>query len=88
MQKSKKSELLKVETLYKQAQPSDKVPKRFRLLYKHATCLMEATGASIQIPCDADVFGNFKTIFVLHENIVALMNYQMIGQAAISAYMM
>lgn len=85
---SKENELSKLQALFKQALPSENVPKRFRLLYKHATTLMKTTGASIQIPSDAEVFGSVKTIFVLQENIMALLENKMIGQAVISAYMM
>lgn len=50
--------------------------------------LMKNVGDSIQIPCDAVVFGKEQTIFLLHENILALLQFNMIGQAVISAYMM
>ncbi|KAL1823826.1 hypothetical protein ACET3Z_010604 [Daucus carota] len=48
---------------------------------------MKATGASIQIPCDADVFGAVKTIFVLQENLISLLEFDMIGQSVVGAYM-
>ena len=63
------------------------VPKRFGLLYKHATTFMQSTGNSIQIPCDAEVFRTEKRIFILYENIIGLLEFNMIGQATISAYM-
>lgn len=63
------------------------MPERYRLLYKYASCFMKATGASIQIPCDFDVFGIERTIFLLSENIVSLSEYKMLGQAVISTYM-
>lgn len=50
--------------------------------------LMKNVGDSIQIPCDAVVFGKQQTIFLLHENVLALLQFDMIGQAVISAYMM
>ena len=84
----KKSEISRLQSMFKQARPSENVPKRFRLLYKHATTIMQTTGASIQIPSDAEVFGTVKTIFVLQENIMALLENKMIGQSVISAYMM
>lgn len=56
-------------------------------MYKHATVFMKATGESIPIPCDPSVFGVEKTIYILHENLTALLEFDMIGQAAISAYM-
>lgn len=94
MQKSKRkgkqpaeNELVKVQSLFKKVEINKNVPQRFRLLYKHATTFMKSTGTSIQIPCDAEIFGIEKTIFILHENIVALLEFEMIGQGAISAYM-
>ena len=63
------------------------VPKQYKVLYKHAVVFMKATGESIPIPCDSDVFGTEKIIYILHENVKALLEFDMIGQAAISAYM-
>ena len=77
----------KVKSLFENMEINKNVLKRFRLLYKHATTFMKSTGNSIQIPCDAEVFGVEKRIFILHENIIALLEFKMIGQAAISAYM-
>lgn len=57
------------------------------MLYKHACCLMKETGQSIQIPCDLDLFGIERTIFLLHENLIALSEFKMVGQAIISTYM-
>ncbi|KAL8125435.1 hypothetical protein AgCh_012939 [Apium graveolens] len=81
------TDLHKVQSLFENMEINKNVPKRFRLLYKHATTFMKSTGNSIQIPCDAEVFGVEKRIFILHENIIALLEFKMIGQAAISAYM-
>lgn len=75
-----------MQSLFESMEINKNVPSRFRLLYKHATTFMKSTGISIQIPCDAEVFGAVKTIFILHENIVALLEFKMIGQGAISAY--
>ncbi|XP_074325293.1 uncharacterized protein LOC141662148 [Apium graveolens] len=63
------------------------VPKQYKVLYKHVVVFMKATEESIPIPCDSDVFGTEKTIYILHENVKALLEFDMIGQAAISAYM-
>ena len=63
------------------------VPHRFNLLYKHAVTYMKIRGDSIQIVCDAEVFGLEKTIYVLHENVIDLLKFGMIGQAVISTYM-
>jgi hypothetical protein len=48
---------------------------------------MKSTGTSIQINCDAEVFGSASRVFILHENIVALLEFKEIGQGAIAAYM-
>ncbi|KAK1383971.1 hypothetical protein POM88_021706 [Heracleum sosnowskyi] len=85
--KEPKSELHKVQALFKNMEINKNVPNRFRLLYKHATTFMKTTRVSIQIPCNVEVFGSDKTIFILHENIIALMEFKMIGQAIISSYM-
>ena len=85
--KEPKTELDKVQSLFHNMEINKNVPKRFRLLYKHATTFMQSSGDSIQIPCDAEVFGIEKRIFILYENIVALLEFNMIGQAAIAAYM-
>lgn len=66
---------------------NENVPNRFRLFYKYATTFMISTGTSIQIPCDADVFGVEKIVYILHENVIALLEFKMISQAALSAYM-
>lgn len=92
LQKSRKkvseprNDLKKVQSVFRNMEINKNVPSRFRVLYKHAKTLMETTGESIQIPCDTEVFGDDKTIFVLHENIIDLLEFKMIGQGAISAY--
>ncbi|KAL1826336.1 hypothetical protein ACET3Z_004748 [Daucus carota] len=86
-EKEPKTELEKVQRLFKSVEINKKVPQRFRLLYKHAITFMKSSGGSIQMPCDAEVFGAEKTIFILAENIIALFEFQMIGQGALSAYM-
>lgn len=68
--------------------PGENVPKGFGLLYKHATGYMTVTRESVQLPCDAQMFGDEKTIFVLQENLLALLQYKIIGQAVLSAYML
>ena len=57
------------------------------VVVKHATTFMQSSRDLIQIPCDAEVFGTEKRIFNLYENIVALLEFNMIGQASIAAYM-
>lgn len=75
-----------MESMFRNVEISKKVPARFKLLYKHAT-VMKDSGLSIPIPCDAEVFGFEKVIYILHENIIALLNFGQIGQSAICAYM-
>lgn len=77
----------RLQALFNNLKWNENVPSRFRLLYKHASCFMKESGASIQIPCDFGLFGIGRTIFLLHENIIALLEFEMIGQAIISAYM-
>lgn len=48
---------------------------------------MKTVGVSIQIECDADMFGHEKMIYLLHENILALLEFQMLGQVVITSYM-
>lgn len=76
-----------MQDLFNKVKLNENVPERYRMLYKHARCFMKETGASIQIPCDFDLFGIERIIFLLHENIIALSEFEMIGQAIISAYM-
>lgn len=68
-------------------EPDENVPEGFGLLYKHATGHMAITGEAIQLPCDVEVFGVDKTIFMLQENLLELLKYKKIGQAVISTYM-
>nr|XP_017233126.1 PREDICTED: uncharacterized protein LOC108207178 [Daucus carota subsp. sativus] len=46
------------------------------------------TGVSVKIPCDRQVFGCDKKICLLQEELLALLQFNMVGQSAISAYMM
>lgn len=85
--KNKKDELQKMRAQFLQAKPSAKVPKGFNLLYKHVTSWMATTGLSIEIDCKAEVFGHEKIIYLVHESVLALLEFDMLGQAVISAYM-
>ena len=76
-----------MQELFNKVKLNTNVPDRYKMLYKHASCFMKETGASIQISCDFDLFGVERTIFLLHENITALAEFEMIGQAIISTYM-
>ncbi|KAK1401439.1 putative Ulp1 protease family catalytic domain-containing protein [Heracleum sosnowskyi] len=62
------------------------VPSEYKFLYNHVTTTMKESGESVPIPCDPFVFGNEKIIYILPENLKALLEFDMIGQAAISAY--
>ncbi|XP_074346995.1 uncharacterized protein LOC141685814 [Apium graveolens] len=86
-QSKRKDELQKLQDDYRKMKLNKNVPKQYKVLYKHAAVFMKATGESIPIPCDSDVFGTEKIIYILHENVKALLEFDMIGQAAISAYM-
>ncbi|KAL8123265.1 hypothetical protein AgCh_011296 [Apium graveolens] len=70
-----------------EAKPSVKVPKGFNLLYKHAVTWMKTTGVSIQIKCEKEVFGHEKVIYLLHENVQAVLEFEMLGQAVLASYM-
>lgn len=82
-----KNELQGLVKSFKATKMHEKVPSNFKLLYKHAKSFMKDTGTSIPIPCAAEVFGIEKIIYILHENIIALLEYDMIGQSTICAYM-
>ncbi|XP_074355827.1 uncharacterized protein LOC141695484 [Apium graveolens] len=86
-QSKRKDELQKLQDDYRKMKLNKNVPKQYKVLYKNAAVFMKATGESIPIPCDSDVFGTEKIIYILHENVKALLEFDMIGQAAISAYM-
>lgn len=91
MQKKKKAkvpgELQRVHALFNSVKPKEDVPPRFRVLYKFSKTMMKESGSSIPVPCDVQVFGMERTIYLLEENITALLEFNMIGQAAISTYM-
>ncbi|KAL8118050.1 hypothetical protein AgCh_015809, partial [Apium graveolens] len=86
-QSKNKGEVHKIQQEFTYIKVSKKVPRQYKVLYKHATIFMKASGELIPIPCDSDVFGVEKTIYILYENLKALLEFDMIGQAAISAYM-
>ncbi|XP_074342737.1 uncharacterized protein LOC141680400 [Apium graveolens] len=86
-QSKRKYELQKLQDDYRKMKLNKNAPKQYKVLYKHAAVFMKATGESIPISCDSDVFGTEKIIYILHENVKALLEFDMIGQAAISAYM-
>lgn len=81
------NEFQKVYAKMKTVKPNKNVPRQFMLLHMHAVTILKQNSESIQIPCDAEVFGRDKTIFLLDENVMALLEFNMIGQAIISTYM-
>ncbi|KAL1826554.1 hypothetical protein ACET3Z_004966 [Daucus carota] len=84
----KKNELKALQIQFTEAAPPENVPKRWRLLYKHAMTIMKETVVSVKIPCDRQVFGCDKKLCLLQEELLALLEFNMVGQSAISAYMM
>lgn len=82
-----KNDLQRVSELMKNVKPPKNMPRRFMLLYKHAVTILKESADSIQIPCDAPMFGVEKTIFLLHENVMSLLEFKTVGQAVISTYM-
>lgn len=86
-QKNQNDQLQKIKSQFISVKPSPKVPKGFNLLYKHATIWMKNTGVSIKIVCDPDVFGHEKTVYLIDENILSLLEFKMLGQAVLAAYM-
>ncbi|XP_074378032.1 uncharacterized protein LOC141719553 [Apium graveolens] len=81
------SEVHRMHNAFNSVKPKDNVPPRFRLLYKFASTVMEESGNSIPVPCDFQIFGIERIIYLLHENILELLEFKMIGQSAISTYM-
>nr|XP_017239522.1 PREDICTED: uncharacterized protein LOC108212305 [Daucus carota subsp. sativus] len=88
-QKKKKpqSEVQRVHALFNSVKPKEDVPPRFRVLYKFAKTVMKESGNSIPVPCDVDIFGIERTIYLLDESVLSLLEFKMIGQAVISTYM-
>lgn len=80
-------ELQRMQILFNQTEPNENVLKHFRRLYDHTT-LMKDDKSVLPISCTVEVFGGDRTIYLLHENLIALFKFEMIGQAIISTYMM
>ncbi|KAL8132165.1 hypothetical protein AgCh_007888 [Apium graveolens] len=85
--KDELDELQRMQTLFNQTEPNENVLKHFRRLYDHTT-LMKDDKSVLPISCNAGVFGGTRTIYLLHENLIALFKFEMIGQAIIATYMM
>ncbi|XP_074365577.1 uncharacterized protein LOC141706680 [Apium graveolens] len=81
------SEVPRMHNVFNFVKPKDNVPHRFRLLYKFASTVMKGSGNSIPVPFDFQIFGIERTIYLLHENVLELLEFKMIGQPAISTYM-
>ncbi|KAL1826534.1 hypothetical protein ACET3Z_004946 [Daucus carota] len=84
----KKNELKALQIKFTEAAPPENVPKRWRILYKHAMTIMKEIVVSVKIPCDRQVFGCDKKLCLLQEELLALLQFNMVGQSAKSAYMM
>ncbi|KAL1823542.1 hypothetical protein ACET3Z_010320 [Daucus carota] len=85
--KKPQSEVQRVHALFNSVKPKEDVPPRFRVLYKFAKTVMKESGNSIPVPCDVDIFGIERTIYLLDESVLSLLEFKMIGQAVISTYM-
>ena len=66
---------------------SSVVPKRCKLLYKHAKTIMTKTGLSMYAKLDKSVFGFPRELFLLTENVIELLEMKWIGVGVIAAYM-
>ena len=63
------------------------VPKRCKLLYKHAKTFMTDTGLSIKIELDESVFGFPHELYILTENVIDFLEMKWIGAGVIAACM-
>ncbi|KAM5570104.1 hypothetical protein ABKV19_017226 [Rosa sericea] len=86
MFKKKKKNPQFVKSLFDQVEINPWVPKRCKLLYKHATTIMKETGSSISTVFSKEVFGEPTQLFILSENVINLLEMQWIGQGVIAAY--
>ncbi|PRQ20360.1 putative Ulp1 protease family catalytic domain, putative transposase, Ptta/En/Spm, plant [Rosa chinensis] len=85
--KKKKRKMDFVKQLFDQAELNSFVPKRCKLLYKHAKTIMSQTSELISTVLDDKVFGLHKELFILTENVTDLLEMKKIGQGVIAAYM-
>ncbi|XP_074363148.1 uncharacterized protein LOC141703572 [Apium graveolens] len=81
------SEVQRMHNAFNSVKPKDNVPPRFRLLNKFASTMMKESGNSISVPCDFQIFGIERTVYLLNENILKLLEFKLIGQSPISTYM-
>ncbi|XP_040374987.1 uncharacterized protein LOC112200371 [Rosa chinensis] len=76
-----------VKSLFDKAELHPFVPKRCKLLYKHAKTIMEETNESISTVLDDEVIDVPKELYILTENVTNLLEMKWIGQGVIAAYM-
>ncbi|KAM5584863.1 hypothetical protein ABKV19_004299, partial [Rosa sericea] len=76
-----------VKSLFDKAEVNPFVPKRCKLLYKHATTIIKHTSEAITTVLDDKVFGVHRELFILTENVIDLLEMHKIGQGVIAAYM-
>lgn len=82
-----KSDMQSLLKPFKDTKTHENLSSSYKLLYKHAKSFTKDTGTSIPIPCAHEVIGAEKIIYILHENLIFLLEYDMLGQSVISAYM-
>ncbi|XP_040369464.1 uncharacterized protein LOC121051309 [Rosa chinensis] len=85
--KKKKRNMDFVKSMFDKVELSPMVPKRCKLLYKHATTIMKQTSEAITTVLDDNIFGIHKQLFILTENVIDLLEMKKIGQGVIAAYM-
>ncbi|PRQ18900.1 hypothetical protein RchiOBHm_Chr7g0211271 [Rosa chinensis] len=85
--KKKKRNMDFVKSMFNKVELPPFVPKRCKLLYKHATTIMKQTSEAITTVLDDNVFGIHKELFILTENVIDLLEMKKIGQGVIAAYM-
>ncbi|XP_024185278.1 uncharacterized protein LOC112190082 [Rosa chinensis] len=85
--KKKKRNMDFVKSMFNKVELPPFVPKRCKLLYKHATTIMKQTSEAITTVLDDNVFGIHKELFILAENVIDLIEMKKIGQGVIAAYM-
>lgn len=64
----------------KNVKPSQNLPRHFVLLYKHADKILKESADSLQILLNAEVLGTAKTIFLLHENVIPLLEFKWLAR--------
>jgi hypothetical protein len=75
------------KTLFQEGELHPFVPKRCKLLYKHAKTIMTNTGLSMYAKLDKSVFVFPRELYLLTENVIDLLEMKWIGAGVIAAYM-